>query len=165
MAQAMLSTFFEERCLSDKCHCEEDKGATEKCEICEPETSPVKEEQVLPMSNIITISPSFPRQPTSPTMTEVLEYRIKVLSSSTETFEPGETRRVLTNIDIAKKPGKLSLLLKPAQLQGFIFQDEGYINPAYKGRISVSVQNSNCSNALIPARTVVAYLILISFQV
>ena len=163
MAEAMLSSFFEERYLSNSCLCETDKGAGEKCEICKQETSDVKEEQVLINPKIITINQSFPRQPTSTTMVEVLEYRIKVLSDSTETFGAGETRKVLTNVNIGKKPGKLSLLLKPAELSGFIFQNEGYINPGWKGRISVSVQNSNCSNALIPAGTVVAYLILSPF--
>ena len=159
----MLSNFFEERYLSNSCLCEANKGGSEKCEICETETNEAKQEEVLLHPNIITINQSFPRQPTLPSMVEALEYRIKVVSSRTETFQAGETRRVLTNVNIGKKPGKLSLLLKSSEMTGFIFQNEGYINPGWKGRISVSVQNSNCTNALIPSGTVVAYLILSPF--
>ena len=161
MAQAMLNTFFDERYLSDDCLCEADKGPAGQSELCElhnSKSSSEKEE-----NNIITINQAFPRQPTSTSLLESLEYRIKVQCLSTETFEPGQTRRILTNVDIGKKPGKLSLLLKSADLSGFIFQSEGYINPTWKGRISVCLQNCHCSSALIISGSVVAYLILSQF--
>ena len=162
MAQKMLS-FFDERYLSEDCLCEPDKGTqNDFCDLHSSNSTAVKEEDQ-DQPNIITISQTSPKQPTSATMQEALEYRIKVKSSTTETLQAGETRRLLTNINIGKKPGKLSLLLKPSELAGFRFLSEGYLNPGRRGRMSVSLQNSNCSNAIIPAGTVVAFLILSPF--
>ena len=145
MAQKMLS-FFDERCLSENNLCESDKETEEQDQ-----------------RNIININHSSPKQPSSPALIEALEYRIKVQSSTTEMFQAGETRRVLTNINVGKKPGKLSLLLKPSELTRFRFLSEGYLNPGCKGRLAVTLQNSDCSNAILPAGTVVAYMILTPF--
>ena len=145
MAQQMLS-FFDERCLSENNLCESDKETEEQDQ-----------------RNIINISHTSPKQPSSTAMIEALEYRIKVQSSTTEMFQAGETRRVLTNVDISKKPGKLSILMKPSELTRFRFLSEGYLNPGCKGRLSVTIQNSDCSNAILPAGTVVAFMILSPF--
>ena len=166
MAQKMLS-FFDEKYLLEDCLCEPDKGSNGQNVLCSLHhiNSTADEEQELQIHpEIITINQSWPKQPTSSSMLEALEYRIKVKSYTTVTFQAGETVRLVTNINIGKKTVKYSLLSKPPEsLDGFRFLSEGYINPGWKGRLTVSLQNSNCTNAIIPAGTVVAFLILSPF--
>ena len=156
MAQEMLS-FFDQNYLTES-QDQQNLFGDEETNISDFEENKLEEEK-----NVITINQTSLRQPKSKSMLEALEYRLKVQASSSSTLLPGETRKFLTNIEIGKKPVKLSLLLKSAEMAGVRFLSEGYINPTWKGRVSVTLQNANCANAIIPAGTVVAFLILSPF--
>ena len=69
------------------------------------------ETKVLP----VEINQSFPRQPTSESLSSLIEYRIKILAAEDLKFRPGEGIKVRTNTMVTRKAGKLSMLMKPAE--------------------------------------------------
>jgi hypothetical protein len=172
MAQAMLD-FFDDKYLSENCICELDEKncsvhnkKTRQEEFNQTESPIMKTSKqndfdgdiVLP----VQINQSFPRQPAEHLM-NLIEYRIKVLSTSASVFQPGETRKLLTNTSISRKPGRLSLLMKPADFLPLRFLSEGIICSQYRGILSVDLLNSSNEPVLIPANTIIAYLILSPF--
>ena len=112
---------------------------------------------------IVEINQSFPRQPTDERMTKQIEYRIKVLSSHSEIFNSGQSKKIETNIRITRKPGRLSILLKPAENFELRLNNEGFISPMLRGKIPVELMNSNIDVQHLPAGSIVGYLILTPF--
>lgn len=112
----------------------------------------------------IEINQSFPRQPNDEFLVGMIEYRVKLLSSENVVIEPGENKMVKTSVLIARKPGKLSLLMKPPDNLSLRFLSEGYISQTYRGNLSVSLQNPHNEKVLIPPGTVVGFLIMAPFE-
>ena len=171
MAQAMLD-FFDDKYFSENCIC--DWG--ENCPVHNEKKQSEENDQILPLNKKIPvknyvmddvvlpvqINQSFPKQPQDQ-LTNLIEYRLKVLTTTASVFQPGETQKLLTNTSISRKPGQLSLLMKPGDFQPLRFLSEGIICPQYRGPLSVVLQNSNNEAIHLPANTVIAYLILSSF--
>ena len=147
MAQAMLN-FFEKF--------EEDEENLPE----EPISHDLTELNALP---IVTICQSFPRQPLDNKLADLIEYRIKVLSSHNEVLESGQSKKIETNIRIGRKPGRLSLLLKPAENLELRLLSEGFISPMLRGKIPVVLQNPSPEGQHLPAGSIVGYLILVPF--
>ena len=147
MAQAMLS-FFEQN--------DDEENIADQMEDC----SSLKQIDNVP---IVEINQSFPRQPTDERMTKQIEYRIKVLSSHSEIFNSGQSKKIETNIRITRKPGRLSILLKPAENFELRLNNEGFISPMLRGKIPVELMNSNIDVQHLPAGSIVGYLILTPF--
>ena len=147
MAQAMLN-FFEKF--------EEEEENPQQEPVC----SDLAKLNALPT---VSICQAFPRQPTDDKLLDLIEYRIKVLSSHNEVFESGQSKKIETNIRIGRKPGRLSLLLKPADNLELRLLSEGFISPMLRGKIPVELQNPSPEGQHLPAGSVVGYLILTPF--
>ncbi len=111
----------------------------------------------------VVINQSFPRQPADDTLLDVIEYRVKLLSAESEIFAPGEVRILKTSAEIARKAGKLSLLMKPADNLALRFLSEGFISPLFRGIIEISLQNASQCEVHLAAGTVVGFLIMAPF--
>jgi deoxycytidine triphosphate deaminase len=109
------------------------------------------------------INQSFPRQPTEDSLIDVIEYRIKLLSTESVVFLPGEHKIIKTCAEIVRKAGRLSLLMKPPDNLALRFLSEGFISPSFRGDISVNLQNANNEELHLSAGTVVGYLIMSPF--
>ena len=151
MAQAMLN-FFEKF--------EEDVKELREEPRQEPICSDLTDQKEL---STTTICQAFPRQPTDDKLANLIEYRIKVLSSNNEVFESGQSKKIETNIRIGRKPGRLSLLLKPADNLELRLMTEGFISPMLRGKIPVELQNPSLEGQHLPAGSIVGYLILTPF--
>ena len=70
-------------------------------------------------------------------------------------------------MNIARRPGRLSLLLKPCEKAsdngGLQFLSEGYICPSKRGRVSVTLQNHSENKVYITSGTLVGFLVLSPF--
>ena len=147
MAQAMLN-FFEKF--------EEDQENPPQEPVCHDST-------MLNAMPLVNICQSFPRQPLDNKLADLIEYRIKVLGSYNEVLESGQTKKIETNIRIGRKPGRLSLLLKPAENLELRLLSEGFISPMLRGKIPVVLQNPSPEGQHLPAGSIVGYLILVPF--
>ena len=114
-------------------------------------------------ASVVEINQSFPRQPTIDNLINMIEYRIKIMCTNNEIFESGQTKKIETNIRITRKPGRLSLLLKPADNLELRLISEGFISPMLRGKIPVELQNPSPEGQHLPSGTVVGYLILTPF--
>ena len=169
MAQALLD-FFDEDYFSQACTCEGGSNVDPKsCEIHGKTTKPVSSKHGprntgggvgdVPQ---VDINQSFPRQPAQEHLAMMIEYRIRVLSNHPTVIKPGEIIPIQTNINVTRKAGKLSLLLKSSE--GLPLRlSEGLINPAFRGSLSVYFGNPTSVNVHLPAGSNVAYLILSPF--
>jgi len=111
----------------------------------------------------VVINQSFPRQPADDTLLDVIEYRVKLLCSESEIFAPGEHKIIKTSAEIARKAGKLSLLIKPPDNLALRFLSEGFISPSFRGSLTVSLQNAGHEELRLSAGTVVGFLIMSPF--
>ena len=111
----------------------------------------------------VEINQSFPRQPTSEVLSSLIEYRIKLVSKEVCSLNPGEVKRVRTSLKISRKPGKLAMFLKPPENIQLRLLNDGYINPLFRGELSVQLQNPNSCVYTCPAGTIVGFIILTPF--
>ena len=135
----------------------------------------------------VQICQSFPRQPTLEHLIDSIEYRyvfeylsyiftnkrhqfsfrVRVLSARSYTFYPGEVKTVWTNVSITRRPGRLSLLLKPCEKPfetvGLRFLSEGFLCPTRRGELSVSLQNPTENTVFLSAGSVVGFVVLTPF--
>lgn len=169
MAQALLD-FFDEDYFSHSCTCGSSPSADpEGCEVHGKVAEPALPTHDTPnekgsTSDVvqIDINQSFPRQPTQDHLTMMIEYRIRVLSNHSSVIKAGGAISIQTNINVTRKAGKLSLLLKSAE--GLPLRlAEGLISPTFRGNLSVYFENPTSENVHLPAGSNVAYLILTPF--
>ena len=113
----------------------------------------------------VIINQSYPKQPTSDSLVENIEYRLKLKNESGVVFAPGEQKIIKTTTEIARKAGKLSMLMKPPDNLTLRFLSEGFISPSFRGDISVSLQNATNEEVHLSAGTVVGFLIMSPFVV
>ena len=94
-------------------------------------------------------------------------FRVRVLSARSYTFYPGEVKTVWTNVSITRRPGRLSLLLKPCEKPfetvGLRFLSEGFLCPTRRGELSVSLQNPTENTVFLSAGSVVGFVVLTPF--
>ena len=185
MAQAMLS-FFDEKYFSDDCTCDLSKTSNRWAECCtvhnKNTTESSHEKEVLnnnvraPPEDVslgllapskmvipVEINQSFPRQPSTNYLINMIEYRIKMLVPYDVKFHPGEVKKIQTNTHITRKAGKLSLLVKPGDNLPLRFLSEGLINPSFRGVLTVLLQNPSSNDIYLSAGNAVGYLILSPF--
>ena len=157
MAEAMLK-FFDHEHQSQAVEYDEEDGRPGSMD------NSLFNENNLSVCEDIVINQSFPRQPTDSNLIKSIEYRVKLLSLRKVLLQPGETATLLTNAVVNRKPGQLSLLIKPPEnFPSVFFLSEGNINPQYRGRLTVTVQNASNNILLIAVNTVIGYLILTPF--
>lgn len=156
MAEAMLKQFFDQKFVSQELdHEDEDRKLS---------LMKTSHENDLLLCEDVVINQSFPRQPLDSRLIKSIEYRVKLLSARKVLIQPGETITLSTNTIVNRKPGQLSLLIKPPEnLMSVFFLSEGNINPQFRGRITVKIQNSNDNILHIAANIVIGYLILTPF--
>ena len=134
----------------------------------------------------VHICQSFPRQPTLEHLIDSIEYRyvfeylsyifpnklhqffrLRVLSARKCTFYPGEVKLVCTNVSITRRPGRLSLLLKPSEkpseAAGLRFLSEGFVCPTKRGELTVTLQNPTENKIFLSAGSVVGFVVLTPF--
>lgn len=135
----------------------------------------------------VQICQSFPRQPALEHLIDSIEYRyvfeylsyiftnklyqfslrVRVLCARSYTFNPGEVKLVWTNVSITRRPGRLSLLLKPgekpSEAGGLRFLSEGFLCPTKRGELSVTLQNPTENKVFLSAGSVVGFVILTPF--
>ena len=94
-------------------------------------------------------------------------FRVRVLCSRSYTFYTGEVKLVWTNVSITRRPGRLSLLLKPCEKPfetvGLRFLSEGFLCPSRRGELSVTLQNPTENKVYLTAGSVVGFLVLTPF--
>jgi hypothetical protein len=113
----------------------------------------------------VEINQSFPKQPSSEHLRNALEYRIKLIAPQNIVFQKGESRPIRTNVSITRKVAKLSMLLKPAENLILHNRDsQSFIDPNYRGPISVILQNPSSNRYYLASGTVIGYMILAPFQ-
>ena len=175
MAQSVLS-FFDDRYFSKDCSCDLTKTSDEGVENCKLHFNNIakdNEENELnrlisdnkPIATVVKrveINQSFPRQPNE-NLINLIEYRIKVLSSQDIMFHAGEVKMVHTNTCVTRKAGRLSMLMKASENLPLRFLSEGLINPTYRGYLPVNLQNPSGDNVYISAGSLICYLILTPF--
>ena len=163
----VMHGFFDSRHFTQNCSCHtgenQDSG---RCPVHNLGTSSVYEPSnhadkspVMP----VEINQSFPRQPTSESLSSLIEYRIKILAAENLKFLPGEGRNVRTNTMITRKAGKLSMLMKPAENLPLRFLSEGLISPGFRGPLSVELHNSSGENVHLGSGSLLAYMVLTPF--
>ena len=162
-----MHSFFDHRHFARNCCChtgENQEG--ERCPVHNLTTIPsyepedfAKESKVLS----VEINQSFPRQPTSESLSSLIEYRIKILAAEDLKFRPGEGIKVRTNTMVTRKAGKLSMLMKPAENLPLRFLSEGLISPLFRGPLTVELQNSSGTNVHLGAGCLIAYMVLTPF--
>ena len=176
MAQAMLN-FFYDRYFSSECSCGLDTSnkLNLKCQIHSSKKPEIPENekyvpkyQIFPENSFckttsIEINQSFPRQPIADNLQDSIEYRIKILADEDLKFPPGEIMKIKTNLNITRKPGKLSMLLKSCEHFPLRFISEGFINPAFRGKLTLHLQNLNDKDIYINSKSLIAYLIMSPF--
>ena len=86
-----------------------------------------------------------------------------MLSKKRYIFQPGEQKFVLTNVDIGRRPGKLSLLLKSCEDGGLRFLSEGFLCPTMRGEVTVKLLNPGETKIHLSAGSPVAFLVLTPF--
>ena len=157
MAEAMLK-FFDHDHLSQAGEYDEEDGRPGSMDNSQ------FSENNFSLCEDVVINQSFPRQPTDSKLIKTIEYRVKLLSLRKVLLQPGETTTLLTNTVVNRKPGQLSLLIKPPEnFSSVFFLSEGNINPQYRGRLTVTLQNASNNILLIAVNTVIGYLILTPF--
>ena len=157
MAEAMLK-FFDYDNLSNGQDIENEKRRLE------PNVDYNMKENEAEQCEDVLINQSFPRQPIDSKLNRLIEYRIKLLSKRNVLLQPGERATVETNTIVNRKPGQLSLLIKPPESFATVFHfTEGLYNPQYRGRLSVVIQNGSNSVLHIGNSTLVGYLVLAPF--
>ena len=167
MAEADMHGFFDHRHFARDCCCHSEENQDgERCPVHNltalPSYEPAdfaNETKVLP----VEINQSFPRQPTSESLSSLIEYRIKILAAEDLKFRPGEGIKVRTNTMVTRKAGKLSMLMKPAENLPLRFLSEGLISPLFRGPLTVELQNSSGTNVHLGAGSLVAYMVLTPF--
>ena len=143
MAAADMHGFFDQRHFARDCCCHSEENQDgERCPVhnlsalssYEPADC-ANETKVLP----VEINQSFPRQPTSESLSSLIEYRIKILAAAE------------------------SMLMKPAENLPLRFLSEGLISPLFRGPLTVELQNSSGTNVHLGAGSLVAYMVLTPF--
>lgn len=129
----------------------------------EEELSPTDSASQAVKTDCVEINQSFPRQPTSEVLSSLIEYRIKLVSKEVCSLGPGEVKRVYTTLKISRKPGKLAMFLKPPENIQLRLLNDGYINPLFRGALSVQLQNPNSNVYTCSAGTIVGFIILTPF--
>ena len=160
--------FFDQKYFTEECTCiTANKNDKESCPVHNQQryASSEQSEHMIGQSHVdmVEINQSFPRQPAAEHLSNLIEYRIKILCSTDINLQPGEKRKVSTNTMISRKAGKLSMLMKPAENLHLRFLGEGLICPSYRGPLTVELQNSTGENVCICAGSLVAYMILTPF--
>jgi hypothetical protein len=171
MASAMLDFFdkdyFYENCQCEQRHvgyCDIPNSITPNSERASPNWPKQAKSEIGSSKALkVVINASFPRQPTNESLISLIEYRVKIMSAESVVFVPGEHKIIKTTAEIARKAGKLSMLMKPADNLTLRFLSEGFISPSFRGEISVSLQNATNEEVHLPAETVVGYLIMSPF--
>lgn len=166
-----MLTFFDEHYFSEKCSCDTSNDDLENnCEYHArtgvENTVSIKNSSSKSTTNdvqIVNISQSFPRQPVENYLTNMIEYRVKILLVQDKVFTPGESGPVLTNINVKRKPGKLSLMILAPENTSLRFLSEGIISPNFRGQLSVHLQNPTCNQTQLNVGAIVGYLILKPF--
>lgn len=180
MANAMLD-FFDKDYFYDDCQCEQrhdgycdihnstNISLTPNSERASPKWPSIKRKAKSEMDSSkvskVIINQSYPKQPTSDSLVENIEYRLKLKNESGVVFAPGEQKIIKTTTEIARKAGKLSMLMKPPDNLTLRFLSEGFISPSFRGDISVSLQNATNEEVHLSAGTVVGFLIMSPFVV
>lgn len=92
---------------------------------------------------------------------------MRVLSSRSYTFYPGEVKLVRTNVSINRRPGRLSLLLKPCEkpyeTAGLRFLSEGFLCPTKRGELTVTLQNPSENKVFLTSGSLVGFVVLTPF--
>ena len=165
MANTMLTSFFDQRYMSEECCCHSDM-MDERCPHHNPTAAiscvsgeGVGQPKVVP----VEINQSFPRQPILEHLIPLIEYRIKILALDDYIILPGQGGKVKTNTSITRKAGKLSMLLKPAENLSLRCNSEGLISPFFRGALSVEFENSGSDKVHICAGSLIAYLVMTPF--
>ena len=147
--------YFPEPCLCDgnqKTYCPLHKLNT-NVECQKKSTYPVK---------LVEVNQSFPKQPTND-LIPFIEYRVKLFACEEIIFFPGEHKSIQTNTLITRKYGRLSLLVKPAENYPLKCQNKGFLNPSFRGNVSLQFGNAKYEHEIIVAGSLVRYLILTPF--
>ena len=164
MSDTMMG-FFDQQHFAQNCSCySEENKCGERCPVHGPahscESGDFATTSAVPT---VEINQSFPRQPAVEHLTNLIEYRIKILAAEDLKFQPGEGGKVKTNTIMTRKAGKLSILMKPAEDLPLRFLSEGLISPLYRGPVLVKVENSSGDNVHIRAGSIIAYMVMVPF--
>ena len=164
---ADMHDFFDNSHFAQNCFCHTGENQDgERCPVHNLSTLPAHEPAAfanVPKVVPVEINQSFPRQPTSETLSSLIEYRIKILAAEHLKFRPGEGIKVRTNTTITRKAGKLSMLMKPAENLPLRFLSEGLISPLFRGPLTVELHNSSGANVHLGAGSLIAYMVLTPF--
>ena len=106
------------------------------------------------------------RQPQQGHHARCIEYRVRLYCRFREMFQPGILKHIETTTLITRKPGQLSMLLKPDEKMSssrLIMRNEGIVTPAFRGRMSILMQNITNNEIITEAGTPIGYIILSPF--
>ena len=158
--------FFDQRHFNQECKClAGENQVNNNCPVhAMQEKSPDERRFGKQEVEPVEINQSFPRQPTTEFLVGLIEYRIKILSVADLKFRPGEGGKVNTNTTIARKAGKLSMLMKPAENLPLRFVSEGLISPFFRGPLTVELHNSSDENVHVRAGSLIAYMVMTPFM-
>ena len=180
MEQPSLN-FFDDQYFSEACLC--DMNKSDSCPIHKVIVEEQKQKKTIPVFNeqyftdlyqvksqkkttqpvkLVEINQSFPKQPSNE-LTPFIEYRVKLFACEEIIFFPGECKTLQTNTSITRKYGSLSLLIKTVENSPLNCQNEGFINPSFRGNVTLQFGNAKYEHVVIVAGSLVGYLILTPF--
>ena len=147
--------YFPEPCLCDRnqsIYCPLHKG-NKDVESQKKSTYPVK---------LVEVNQSFPKQPTND-LIPFIEYRVKLFTCEEIIFFPGECKSIQTNTSITRKYGRLSLLIKTDENFPLNCRNESFLNPSFRGNVSLQFGNVKYEHVVIAAGSLVGDLIFTPF--
>ena len=151
---------FEESYCLEPCLC--DRNQSKSCPLHKVNIEVQREKKTTQAVKLVEINQSFPKQPTND-LIPFIEYRVKLFACEEIIFFPGEHKSIQTNTSITRKYGRLSLLVKPAENHPLKCQNEGFLNPSFRGNVSLQFGNAKYEHVIIVAGSLVGYLILTPF--
>ena len=151
---------FEEEYFPEPCLC--DRNQSTYCPLHKVNKEVQSQNKSTHPVKLVEVNQSFPKHPTND-LIPFIEYRVKLFACEEIIFSPGEYKSIQTNTLITRKYGRLSLLVKPAENYSLKCQNEGFLNPSFRGNVSLQFGNAKYEHVIIVAGSLVGYLILTPF--
>ena len=107
------------------------------------------------------ISGNFPSCSSFRFYTDLIEFRIKIKCMSAFSLEPGERGTVLTWMKMSQsRSPSHSYYIKEGDKPLFKVINEGFVEPSFRGRVTIELLNPHDTTLVFPASHVVAYLLI-----
>ena len=114
----------------------------------------------------VLISGHFPSCSSFRFYTDLIEFRIKIKCMSAFSLEPGERQTVFTWMKMSQsRSPSHSYYIKEGDKPLFKVINEGFVDPSFRGRVTIELLNPHDTTLVFPANHVVAFLLVSPYSV